>query len=85
MGQAKQRGSFEVRQTVAIQRNKVFEAQIPKDSPLQKFRRQHGTQRLVTRLLMTGLIAISSKPSAAAEAAAAHLRADDGTKAIIKV
>ena len=62
MGQAKQRGSFEQRKASAIARNKVVEAELPPRHPLQKFRRKHGTQRLVTRLVMAGMLAVAANP-----------------------
>lgn len=62
MGQAKNRGTLEHRQKIAMARNEKFAAQIPKGSPMDKFQFKHGTQRLVTRLLMAGMIVVQRSP-----------------------
>ena len=59
MGQAKQRGSYAERHQAALARNKMLEEQLPADAvDLRKFQKQHGTQRLATRLVAAGIIGI---------------------------
>jgi len=54
MGQAKQRGNFEQRRALAEERNRQIDMAIKRGSPVDKYRQEHGTQRLVTRLVMAG-------------------------------
>jgi hypothetical protein len=63
MGQAKQRGTFDQRKDMAESRNKLIEADLRKNpqSGMEKYRRQHGTQRLATRLVAAGLM-MNPKP-----------------------
>lgn len=61
MGEAKRRGTFEERLAKAIGRNQALEGAISKSSNLVKFKQRYGTQRLATRLVMSGML-VATKP-----------------------
>lgn len=60
MGQAKQRGTFEERQAMAVSRNKEIERQLPaieaKNPAAGRLIRKGGVQRLATVLVAAGVI-----------------------------
>ncbi len=61
MGQAKTRGTFEERKSLAELRNYKLEAAMPKDAGSQKLLRTHGIKRLSTRMVMAGIVASLSQ------------------------
>lgn len=54
MGQAKQRGTLEERKWKAEQRNLAIQSQIQNTPSLRAYNRIHGTQKLITKLVMGG-------------------------------
>ena len=59
MGQARRRGSFEVRLSQAVARNECLRGHITDKPVLEKYSKAHGMQRLSTRLIQDGLMAVT--------------------------
>ena len=62
MGQARRRGSFEQRMAQAVARNECLRGHITDKPVLDKYSKSYGIQRLSTRLIQDGLLAVTIQP-----------------------